>query len=205
MARCDDRCRTPDAPLTNASALFSSGHASDRGGNVRATMCAKPAALQPYTPAFSLWSFRLRSTLPACGRTLVGCALRAWQSSCANVERRPARRACLPALSEGSLRGTQMALAGYTEILTWALVSRDENFAKLRRPDDGSTAVVLSNPATAEFEVCRTSLLPGQSAPPPGGASALSLVISLSDGWLTVRCCQLCDWANTCSSHYKLR
>mmetsp|Transcript_2179 Transcript_2179/g.6501 ORF Transcript_2179/g.6501 Transcript_2179/m.6501 type:complete len:495 (-) Transcript_2179:237-1721(-) len=58
------------------------------------------------------------------------------------------------------LRG-EMARAGYTEILTWALVSRDENFGKLRRPDDGTTAVVLSNPATVEFEVCRTSLLPG--------------------------------------------
>lgn len=58
-----------------------------------------------------------------------------------------------------------MARAGYTEILTWALVSRDENFGKLRRPDDGTTAVVLSNPATVEFEVCRTSLLPGDGCP----------------------------------------
>lgn len=131
--------------------------------------------------------------------------MRAWHSSCANVERRLARQACLLAVSRGSLRGTQMALAGYTEILTWALVSRDENFAKLRRPDDGSTAVVLSNPATAEFEVCRTSLLPGQSLPPPGGASALYLLISLSDESLTGRPCQSCDCASTCSSHYELR
>lgn len=62
-------------------------------------------------------------------------------------------------LSE-ALRG-ELAQAGYTEVLTWALVSHAENFSKLRRPDDGRTAVVLSNPATVEFEVCRTSLLPG--------------------------------------------
>lgn len=59
-----------------------------------------------------------------------------------------------------ALRG-EMAQAGYTEVLTWALVSHAENFGKLRRVDDGRSAVVLSNPATAEFEVCRTSLLPG--------------------------------------------
>ena len=48
------------------------------------------------------------------------------------------------------------------EILTWALCSRAENFGHLRRPDDGQTAVAIGNPATAEFEVCRTSLLPGE-------------------------------------------
>lgn len=53
------------------------------------------------------------------------------------------------------------APAGFTEILTWALCSRQENFEALRREDDGSTAVAIGNPATAEFEVCRTSLLPG--------------------------------------------
>ncbi|KAG2429166.1 hypothetical protein HYH02_014101 [Chlamydomonas schloesseri] len=56
------------------------------------------------------------------------------------------------------LRG-ELAMAGFTEVLTWALVSRAENFDSLRRPDDGATAVEIGNPATAEFEVCRSSLL----------------------------------------------
>lgn len=51
--------------------------------------------------------------------------------------------------------------AGFTEVLTWALCSHNENFEALRREDDGATAVCIGNPATAEFEVCRTSLLPG--------------------------------------------
>jgi phenylalanyl-tRNA synthetase beta chain len=58
------------------------------------------------------------------------------------------------------LRG-EAAMAGFTEILTWALCSHHENFEALRRQDDGTTAACIGNPATAEFEVCRTSLLPG--------------------------------------------
>ncbi|EFN52909.1 hypothetical protein CHLNCDRAFT_36718 [Chlorella variabilis] len=58
------------------------------------------------------------------------------------------------------LRG-ECAMAGFTEILTWALCSHAENFGQLLRHDDGDTAVCIGNPATAEFEVCRTSLLPG--------------------------------------------
>lgn len=53
----------------------------------------------------------------------------------------------------------------YTEILTWALLSRAENFTALRQQDDGASAVGIGNPATAEFEVCRTSLLPGVYRP----------------------------------------
>ena len=49
----------------------------------------------------------------------------------------------------------------YTEALTWALCSRAENFDQLRWKDDGASAVSIGNPATAEFEVCRTTLLPG--------------------------------------------
>uniref|UniRef100_A0A7S3R6X3 phenylalanine--tRNA ligase n=1 Tax=Dunaliella tertiolecta TaxID=3047 RepID=A0A7S3R6X3_DUNTE len=56
------------------------------------------------------------------------------------------------------LRG-ECAMAGYTEVLTWALCSRSENFDNLRRQNDG-TAVEIGDPATAEFEVCRTTLLP---------------------------------------------
>lgn len=39
--------------------------------------------------------------------------------------------------------------------------SHDENFKFLNRADDGKTAVSLLNPATIEFQVVRTSLLPG--------------------------------------------
>ena len=39
-----------------------------------------------------------------------------------------------------------------------ALCSKQENFGSLRKADDGS-AVEVGNPATAEFEVCRTTLL----------------------------------------------
>lgn len=39
--------------------------------------------------------------------------------------------------------------------------SHDENFKFLNRVDDGTTAVSLLNPATVEFQVVRSSLLPG--------------------------------------------
>lgn len=53
-------------------------------------------------------------------------------------------------------------IRGFTESLTWALCSRAENFDRLRRPHGPESAVSVGNPATAEFEVCRTSLLPGE-------------------------------------------
>lgn len=54
----------------------------------------------------------------------------------------------------------ECATSGFTEVLTWALCSRKENFADIRQEDDGK-AVAIGNPATLEFEVCRTTLLPG--------------------------------------------
>jgi phenylalanyl-tRNA synthetase beta chain len=54
----------------------------------------------------------------------------------------------------------EVAAAGYTEMLTFSLCSRDEAFKFLRREDRG-TAVVIANPQTVEFQVCRPSLLPG--------------------------------------------
>eukprot|EP00878_Enallax_costatus_P014727 GHUV01015410.1.p1 GENE.GHUV01015410.1~~GHUV01015410.1.p1 ORF type:complete len:429 (+),score=134.65 GHUV01015410.1:294-1580(+) len=57
----------------------------------------------------------------------------------------------------------EVAMAGYTEILTWALCSRSEIFDSMRNPETGgpgSGAVSIGNPQTAEFEVCRTTLLP---------------------------------------------
>ena len=55
----------------------------------------------------------------------------------------------------------ELAQAGFTEAMTFALCSHDEAFSKMRRADDGKTAVVIGNPKTVEFQVCRTSLLPG--------------------------------------------
>ncbi|KAI8817741.1 uncharacterized protein EV422DRAFT_214421 [Fimicolochytrium jonesii] len=54
----------------------------------------------------------------------------------------------------------EIALAGYTEVLTFTLCSHDENFAWLKKEDNGE-AVKLSNPKSIEYQVVRTSLLPG--------------------------------------------
>lgn len=56
---------------------------------------------------------------------------------------------------------TEAAMAGWSESLPLILCSHDENFAWLNRKDDGNTAVKLSNPKALEFQVVRTSLLPG--------------------------------------------
>lgn len=56
---------------------------------------------------------------------------------------------------------TEAAMAGWTEVLPLILCSHDENFAWLNRKDDGNTAVKLANPKTQEFQVVRTSLVPG--------------------------------------------
>lgn len=50
---------------------------------------------------------------------------------------------------------TEMALSGYNEVLTLTLLSKYENVI------DPEKAVVLMNPKSKEYEVIRTSLLPG--------------------------------------------
>jgi len=55
----------------------------------------------------------------------------------------------------------EVAFAGYTEILTFALCSIDENFKFLNKVDDGTEVVKIANPKTVEFQVARTSLIPG--------------------------------------------
>jgi phenylalanyl-tRNA synthetase beta chain len=56
----------------------------------------------------------------------------------------------------------EMAFACFDEILTLTLCSKDENYGHLNRSaQPGQEAVVLSNPQTIEFEIVRTSLLPG--------------------------------------------
>jgi phenylalanyl-tRNA synthetase beta chain len=54
----------------------------------------------------------------------------------------------------------EIAQHGYSEVLSLALCSRDDNYRDLNRPDD-NLAVVLANPATAENQIIRTSLLVG--------------------------------------------
>jgi phenylalanyl-tRNA synthetase beta subunit len=55
----------------------------------------------------------------------------------------------------------EIAQAGYDECLTLGLCSINENFKDLRRPYREGEAVVLANPKTEEFQICRTMLLPG--------------------------------------------
>ncbi|CAM9719977.1 unnamed protein product [Ectocarpus sp. 6 AP-2014] len=59
----------------------------------------------------------------------------------------------------GDLLREEISRAGYTEMLTHGLCSRAENFKMLRRQEE--PCVSLSNPKHVEYEVVRTSLLPG--------------------------------------------
>lgn len=61
----------------------------------------------------------------------------------------------------GDILRTEAAMAGWSEVMPLTLCSHEENFAWLKRQDDGTTAVRLQNPKTAEYQVVRTSLLPG--------------------------------------------
>lgn len=55
----------------------------------------------------------------------------------------------------------ETASAGWTEVMPLILCSHEENFEWLNRVDDGTTAIKLANPKTAEYQLVRTSLLPG--------------------------------------------
>lgn len=59
----------------------------------------------------------------------------------------------------GDLLREEIGRAGYIEVLTHGLCSIRDNFTALRRPV--SPAVSLSNPANVEYQVVRTTLLPG--------------------------------------------
>ena len=54
-----------------------------------------------------------------------------------------------------------MAQAGLTEALTFTLCSRDDVGAKMNKNIDEIPAVHIGNPKTAEFQIARTTLLPG--------------------------------------------
>jgi len=55
----------------------------------------------------------------------------------------------------------EIALAGFTEGLTFSLCSREDVSEKLNRPKGIDEAVSIGNPKTLEFQVARTTLLPG--------------------------------------------
>uniref|UniRef100_A0A1B6EWG0 Phenylalanine--tRNA ligase beta subunit n=2 Tax=Cuerna arida TaxID=1464854 RepID=A0A1B6EWG0_9HEMI len=55
----------------------------------------------------------------------------------------------------------QIAQAGFTEALTFSLCSRDDVAGKLGKDIATLPAVHIANPKTLEFQVARTSLLPG--------------------------------------------
>jgi phenylalanyl-tRNA synthetase beta chain len=67
----------------------------------------------------------------------------------------------LPINKLADIMRRECAYNGWVEVLPLILCSHDENFGWLNRKDDGKTAVVLENPKTAEYQVVRTSLLPG--------------------------------------------
>lgn len=69
--------------------------------------------------------------------------------------------AALPVNKVGDILRTASAQAGYLEVLPLTLSSHDENFKFLRTTDDNTTAVKLENPKTIEYQVVRTTLLPG--------------------------------------------
>lgn len=54
----------------------------------------------------------------------------------------------------------ESAMAGWSEVMPLILCSHDENYAWLNQKDD-NRAVRLQNPKTAEYQIVRTSLLPG--------------------------------------------
>jgi phenylalanyl-tRNA synthetase beta chain len=55
----------------------------------------------------------------------------------------------------------ELAQAGYSECMTFSLLSIKDNYLNMRQEANLDEVVQLSNPKTLEFEVVRTSLLPG--------------------------------------------
>ena len=66
----------------------------------------------------------------------------------------------LPVNKLGDHLRRELVGAGYDEALTLALVSRADNYGSMGLAEDGR-AVVLANPASEEFEIVRTALVPG--------------------------------------------
>lgn len=55
----------------------------------------------------------------------------------------------------------ELAQAGYIECLTMSLLSVKDNYTSLRLEPNMAEAVQIANPKTIEFEIVRTSLIPG--------------------------------------------
>ena len=55
----------------------------------------------------------------------------------------------------------EMAMLGFSEVLTWILCSHDDNFANVSRVDDGNCAAIVANPSGLDVQVARSSLLQG--------------------------------------------
>ncbi|OQO03376.1 hypothetical protein B0A48_11634 [Cryoendolithus antarcticus] len=68
--------------------------------------------------------------------------------------------AALPINKLADIVRLEAAMAGWTEVMPLILCSHDENYAWLNKADDNK-AVRLQNPKTAEYQIVRTSLLPG--------------------------------------------
>ena len=68
--------------------------------------------------------------------------------------------AALPVNKLADVVRLEAAMAGWSEVLPLILCSHDENYAWLNQRDDGR-AVRLANPKTAEYQIVRTSLVPG--------------------------------------------
>ena len=55
----------------------------------------------------------------------------------------------------------ELASSGYIESLNFALLSFKDNYLNMRQEINYSECVQLSNPKTIEFEIVRTTLMPG--------------------------------------------
>ncbi|GKV47436.1 hypothetical protein SLEP1_g54340 [Rubroshorea leprosula] len=69
-------------------------------------------------------------------------------------KRKPSSLKPLPLNQLTDLIRHEIAMNGFTEVVTWILCSKRENFEMLNRKDDKSTAVIIGNPRSSDFEVC---------------------------------------------------
>lgn len=65
---------------------------------------------------------------------------------------------CSSYLNFTILWSLQVAMTGFTEVLTFILCSSKENFAMLNRKEDKPSAVTIGNPRSSDFEVCIHSI-----------------------------------------------
>lgn len=68
--------------------------------------------------------------------------------------------AALPINKLADIVRNESAMAGWSEVMPLILCSHDENYAWLNKKDDG-LAVRLQNPKALEYQIVRTSLVPG--------------------------------------------